>query len=47
MFKRMALKRVLVEVQRSENATKKRSAENPKRIIDSCNGSNMRFILIR
>jgi hypothetical protein len=47
MFKRMVLKMVLGAVQRLENAMKKRSAENPKRIIDSCNGSNMRFILIR
>jgi len=47
MFKRIVLKRIWGEMQRLENAMKTRSAENSKRIIDSCNGNDMRFILIQ
>jgi len=47
MFRTMLLKRVLGAVQRLENATKKRSAQNSKSMIDSCNGRVMRPILIR
>jgi len=43
----MVLKRVLVEVGRLDNATKKRSAKNSIRIIDDCNDTEKGIILIR
>ena len=47
MFRAMVLKRAWDMVGGLQNAIKKRSAENSKRIIDSCNGNDMRFILIQ
>jgi hypothetical protein len=47
VLERMVFKRVIGEVGRLENATKKRSAKNSKRFIDDCKNTEEGIILIQ